>query len=625
MAFCLFCLVVGARWAIYSRFGTDLPEMDQWDAEGLAMFLPRSIGQFHFPDFFRPHNEHRVVLTRFLAYGLTLANGEWDQRLEAAVNAVLPGVIAIGFWLLAVRRVGRRWQIALYLTIAAFYALPVAWENMLSGFDSQQFFLIGLALGTIATLPFAEPYAPGWWGGAVCAVLSLGSMASGLFAAVIVAGMLLFQLWRGGRQLRSAGPALVVCAAAAAVGIMAIMPSAEGLKAQSIGDFFMTLVRALGWPAFDQNWGFFALVLALPWALVSWRLLKDRTRVSDRWTEFLSAAGAWVVLQALAMAYARGFGGPTPASRYVDTLIVGVIVNLLCLHAVAKEGWLPAPCRHLMPAFIGIWAGLLILGGGGVAYHAFASDLPPHRLYHFYCEQNVRNYLITEDPAYLRHNEIPYPSDQALKQDLDYPGIAGILPVSVRVPTPLATAGSLVGEPGFLRSDSRLPERLNQLPRRGAGISPATPVLKNAVTWGDFGRSTAGTPTVWRSEPLRTSVGRWLKFEVAGEIGRPGLALELREAKSDRVVATVVPDKRPGASWRSAYVHAPAGEFVIAARDETSAGWMAFSEPREMGAGSYWAWQILRRADFLVGAAGLLAGGLLLGVIQSGRQSRTHR
>jgi len=31
---CLFAFVLGARWAIFDRFGMDLPEWDQWDAEG---------------------------------------------------------------------------------------------------------------------------------------------------------------------------------------------------------------------------------------------------------------------------------------------------------------------------------------------------------------------------------------------------------------------------------------------------------------------------------------------------------------------------------------------------------------------------------------------------------------
>ncbi len=77
----LAAFVLGARWVAVNRFGSDLPQWDQWDAEGLHSLIPWSAHRFFLRELFLPHNEHRVVVTKLLNLGLTLANGQWDQRL----------------------------------------------------------------------------------------------------------------------------------------------------------------------------------------------------------------------------------------------------------------------------------------------------------------------------------------------------------------------------------------------------------------------------------------------------------------------------------------------------------------------------------------------------------------
>ena len=76
----LFLFVVGARWAVIDGNGMDLPNWDQWDAEGLHLLAPWYQHRLTLAEVFFPHNEHRVVLTKMANLGLTLANGQWDQR-----------------------------------------------------------------------------------------------------------------------------------------------------------------------------------------------------------------------------------------------------------------------------------------------------------------------------------------------------------------------------------------------------------------------------------------------------------------------------------------------------------------------------------------------------------------
>ena len=630
LAACLFLLITGARWALYHHFGTDVPETDQWDAEGMVLFLPRSLGQLHWDAFWSAQNEHRVALTRALAFGLTELNGQWDQRLEAVVLALMPATIAVLWWRLAGRRLSRSWQIALWLLLAATSALPVASQNVLAGFSSAQFFLIGLSWGAVATLPSAEPYERKWWIGVACAALALGSLGTGFFAAAVIFGMLVLQVWRGTRRWSSAAPGLAVCTLTIIAGglLRVVVPGNDPYKAQTLGDFVVTVAKELGWPAFDYNWGFLSLLLILPWALVTIRLIDPRRRgqPNDPWHEFLSGMGCWVLFQSMAAGYARGAGGPSPASRYVDTLIVGSVVNLLCLHALWQRSNLPVPRRNVLAVFVGAWTLLFCLGLAGEAYTAFTGELPPQVASRRASEQHVRDYLATGDEDYLRHPyEIPYPAEWAMKRDLDYAGLSALLPVSVRRPLALQP---IPGSAGFTRCDSRGPEKQPDRPLSGAGLAPGIPPLVNAITWGAFEPPGTHGPRTWQSQPFTLARSEWLRFWVSGDLGRAGTRLELHDAADGRTVANVapgampgqvpgsVPGQSPGPAWRPAWVKAPAGRWVLTAANPSEATWFAFSEPTEMSLGSHLAWTLAELGQWLCGGSALVALGSLIAPIK---------
>jgi hypothetical protein len=626
---CLFAIVVGARWGVLNRFGTDLPQWDQWDAEGLHLLAPWFQHRFTLGELFLAHNEHRVVLTKLVNLGLTLANGQWDQRLEAVVNAFLPALIATALFSMAARHVVGKWHAPLFLVIASAFSLPLAWENLINGFHSQQFFLIGLSFGTIACLCEASPWSRKWWLGAICAILALGSMATGFFAPAVVIVVLSWRVQKREIPAPTTTATLFFCAAITAVGWFthATVIYHDSLKAQNAEDFLLSVLHSLQWPTPSTSWAF--VPLWLPWGWLAYRTVirrQENARKTFDW--ILVALGGWVLLQVLATAYARGAGGDPPASRYVDTLAFGAVVNAIAVAwlaaGVKAHGETAGRVGRTVSQFgvAAAWVGVFV---GGVYFqtrHIFGVDLPPLRTFEAACEQNVRDYLATGDESYLQAGAIPYPVLSVFLERIRIPELRALLPVSVRPPLPLTLGAE---QTSFISHDSRPPSRADQfaaaVSNAPTGFPGALPPLSNRTTWGSFGGGGAADTGTWTSAPLSASRG-WLMFQTAGQIGEPGVTLELHDPSTGALLAAVRPTQIPENSWRAAYVRTPREPFVIAASDEDSQRWLAFAEPVEMGPLSHWAWRAAKQgwliAEIAAGAA------LLLGLAQplvSRRQS----
>ena len=163
-ALALFCTLFFAKVWVVENYGSDVPNWDQWDAEGVNLLLPWSQGKLHFLDLFAPHNEHRVALTKLVALGLVLVNGQWDARIQIFLNSALHSALAVTLWFWIRPLLLQRWQRILWaLALLATFALPHAWQNTLGGFHSQQYFLLGLSFIGIDRCLRCRALTAGWW------------------------------------------------------------------------------------------------------------------------------------------------------------------------------------------------------------------------------------------------------------------------------------------------------------------------------------------------------------------------------------------------------------------------------------------------------------------------------
>ncbi len=618
LAACLLLIVAGANWAVFARYGSDLPYWDQWDAEGLHTLVPWFGHDGFVSHLFQPHNEHRVVLTKLQNLAAVLVAGQWDARVECLFNALLHGAIAAGLWMTIRRWVTRVGSAACYVLSAALFALPFSTDNLLLGFDSQQYWLVALALAALALVPFARPWTHAWCLGVSAAVLALGSMASGFIAAVVVLAVLIWKYLLRQLAVRDAVPSLLAMCAVVAVGwfTRGEVPQHASLKAAGASEFALSFLRSLEWPLRGADWAGF--LIWLPWSIVAAIAVLggiDRTRRREVSQAELCmvALGAWVLLQIAATAYARGAGAEYPPSRYLDTLIFGVAVNAFAVV------WLlfSAPVRHKTPLrFVGIlatalaWTTATVLGVAGSLQLNRTWGLPAFRECGAAGEDHLRAYLTNNDLAELVA-PIPYPSAPALAVRLSNLALRSRMPASVRQGLPVIAASDSAA---FL--ESRVSQRdLDKAPR--IGVPPSTVPLGARTVWGSFGPGGAAGRGTWRSRPIPAPLHGWLVFQTTGGLGHEGLRLDLCDGETGAVLGTVIPRSVPNKGWQAAYVRAPEKPFVLMARDESLDGWFAFSAPVEMSSASYGALRLMENGLLVSGIAAGIA--LLLALSALGR------
>lgn len=594
----LFVFLVSIKLWISERFATDLPNWDQWDAEGLHLLLPWQQGTLRFADLFAPHNEHRIALTKLWALVLVGINGQWDARIQMLFNGVLHSLIAVGLWAWLQPMLAARWARALWVAaLMAVFAPPHAWQNALGGFHSQQYFLLGLSLIGMDRTLRCPSGSPGWILGLSSLALALFSMASGPAAAAVTVVAVLAFNGPLRTAVRQGWPTLVAGLGIVAGGILLNVHFAghDGLRAQSLHDFTLSLWRALQWPV--TFWAPFALFTYAPWLWLCLDLAFARSRaLEDRRAVVLAATGGWVVLQFLAAAYARGAGGAWPASRYFDTHTLGLLVNLAILllvipRRIATPGRRLAS-RLLLHAILLAWLAGVAAGLTVHARRVLTGDLPAVRAWFEAATRNTRLYLGTGDRQWLQEPYIPYPSAEVLESRMSHPELTELLPASVRRAIPLAPAQAQSFAAG--------------------GASPATPGLVFAPTWGSYATAGPDEPMrEWTSEPIAPLPFGYLKFEMAGELNGRKVALDLWSADRSRHLASIRPTKVPGDRWRAAYVATPDEPFRVVASDHDPAGWIAFSAPVPMATGSYWIWRLAAHAPLLTWLSGLLLGAVL--------------
>ena len=418
----LFLLVFGAKLAVIDRYGSDMPFWDQWSKEGELLYVPWFDHGQLWHNLFLPHSEHRMAPTLALNLALVAAGGQWDARTQCVANAALDAAIAAGLFVWARRRLGPFWGRAGFALALLFFGLPLVWENVLGGFQSQFYFLVGFSLVAMNGLVTCGAFSRGWFLGLGAGLSASVSMGSGFLCFVPVAAVALLRALRGPERREWVTFALSAAAAAVAWVFRAHAPWHEPIHAQTPREFLLYFLHCLAWPA--TEWPWIAALIWLPflWAAFRW----VRSADAQGGGPFVVAAGFWALLQIAAISYSRGVGGGLPAVRYGSVLMVGAFFAFMSLAGI--EG---GRARTALRAY-GLLV-LLVLAGASIhsASRYLGGDIPGRARLLRDCERNVKAYVATGDPSHLDPQGIPFPDPKWLARILAEPTLRRLLPASI--------------------------------------------------------------------------------------------------------------------------------------------------------------------------------------------------
>ncbi|MGA3142895.1 MAG: hypothetical protein ABSF10_07605 [Verrucomicrobiota bacterium] len=589
----LLLVVLGAKLWVIQVYGTAVPYWDQWD-EARLLFKPWLEGHLTWNAWFAPHNEHRIFFTRALDLLELWFNRQWDPRLQMVINAFIhTGYacgLAYGLWIFT----GRKHEGLICFLLMPFFAFPFAAENTIHGFHSQEYFLSIFAVVTIIGLGFGSPGGGWWFCGLATAVMSLFTMGSGLLASLAVIGLLLLRrLKRRGTiqgQWITLGCSLAVFISGLILDV-AIQKHGH-YRAGRFLTFGEALLGNLAWPFINQP----ALLLVICLPLVITVIKYFRSDFKDpRAAEFVLTLGFWGFLEAAALAYGREHLGNS--SRYMDTLCTLSIASLASLFILGENTEYRRLSRPLVGLLAMAWAGCLFLGmwqiswatmGGGRAenYMQFSRRMGLIE------EQNVRAFVVTDDPACLLDKpfgEVPYPDAGVLVELLRDPNLLRIMPAACRPPLKLERDE---------KSDAALV--LN-------GCPPGTPEQEFMPVWGNCSNGVA-LAGHFVSKPLCATLPK-LSLKLSCGPGLESVSLQLVEQSTGRRI-----ELHPEITgrWQTIMVSAPQNPFRLEVTNQNHDTWVAVGEINQWGRFSYYALLLLNHAVVI------LLAGLGLGVLLSG-------
>ncbi|AMM24211.1 hypothetical protein AX767_07490 [Variovorax sp. PAMC 28711] len=564
-------------WLIHS-YGNEVPFWDQWDAEAAHLYQPYLRGAFSWLDLFAPHNEHRILTTRILGLLLLQINGLWSPLLEMVVNAALHALaLGTSVWLMS-KAANERSLAALLLFTLLLFGIPFGWENTLTGFQAQFYFVLLFSVLSIWWLTISPTFGRWWWFGIASAVMAYFSLASGVFALAAASVILLLRFIFVSRDKQElAGALLLLVLFMAGVLTTPVLELHAQLKASDAKHFFKALNLVLAWPFQISPEALKAAANEWPslmeWLLVTARNLpalvlvccviwKRPARSNPVW--FLVALTVWFGGQAVAVAYGRS--NDALSSRYLDLHAMGVLVNFAALVAICtmSQRWL---------RIIAVIGGCCWILATVSALADAADELPTildgKRYTTSVQESNVKTYLIDKDSAKFRalpFLRLPYPDADRLAGLLDSPDIRRFLPKIIQMP---------------LQPAAIAPATESVFDRGGAYVSVPPCHCEFLGSYGAKGDAATGETYIKYDLPVAsTRTGGVFALKVAGYPATAG-RIDIIQGSRVRQLRFATD---PREAWVERYISVRPNEpFVIRLVDSSAKGWFAVSQPVPAG------------------------------------------
>jgi hypothetical protein len=423
-------IVLGTKLIFVQAFGSAVPYWDQWDAEADRLYRDYLNSSLSLATLISAHNEHRLLATRIYSLALFELKGGWDPILQMVANAALH-VSAIVLLVTSFQRVlPRVSSLPFVLFSILVFALPFGWVNLLSGFQSQFYFVLIFSLLALRGFATSAALSWRWWTSLLCSVAAYFSLASGALTVAAALAVLILQMILGTRR----GPREYVAAwllLTVSVVMIFYVPHVEGhdsYRAQSMSQFLTALLQCLSYP---RSASFSGLWVNLPLFVYACVVTAARPAwQSPHW--IILSLIVWVFAQAVSLSYGRAVAVMEP--RYLDLFIIALPLNFgVLLLAASRPEFNQKRTIVMLAGVVWLFIVLPALIKNTVvdvfpAVLQKEADGKDQRT-------NVVAYLQTGDAAMLQGKAtfgIPYPNAARLAQLLSDPAIRVLLPEAIR-------------------------------------------------------------------------------------------------------------------------------------------------------------------------------------------------
>lgn len=585
LAFGIFLIVVGARFWVIDRYSVNVPTNDALIKE--CQWLEAAIlnGEPWLGNFLKPHNEHRLYVSLGVSAGLTLLGRQWDNRVQSGVGGlVYAAALAVQF-LIACRHLPKsRWAIVAAIMLA-FGASLMAWQNIVSGFQTSFYFLILFSCVAIYAACQDRAGIGLRFVGAVCGLLALFTMGSGfLWTVPAIGGIMLVSSGRRNGRVTPWVVSVLFSFAILCTGLFLMYspPWHEVLRAKTIADFATYFIHCLAWPTSHHE----TLLLFWHGPLVVFIIVSLGSRTYRQAPIFFVLLYAWCIMNIGGLAYGRGSGGGFPAPRYCDVIAIAMICQaILFLYTVEVA---PLPHRFRLVGRVCLAAWLLCLGIG--LYHVSKEgvvDLDRQRNSLEEIADNIRQFNETGDVEKLHAGPLPLPLslEDMVVPALSSPGMQAIMPATLRKPVALQFPDSGEGA----------------LARGRQGRSDRT-VLQTSA-----GEKGAVVDTI--STPVALSDYSYWQIEFEGMFNQGAASIYFRDPSTGKdVYRQMLPLPREAAT-RSTRIHVPNGNYAIGVSIGGKGNWIRINRIAEVSSLSYWSDYVLRRGLIVAG------GGIVIVIV----------
>lgn len=427
-------LVAGIRLTELSDKVSWAPYLDEFEGELATVIRPFLGNALEWPQFFAPHNDHRIATTRVVSLATFLVNGEWDNRVLAVVNCLLQATGVAWFAIFAWRELSRLQALLLTGFLVLSCTLVNDWANLIVGFQLQFHFILLSSFATLLLLPNARPGSLPSWVGFAAGVFATASMGSGFTALVAGVAGLLARAWLD-RRLLPVIYIIVLLSLGLSVfawQTRAIFVAHDYLHAKDVHEWLLALWTYGAWP-FPPAAPWFILMW-LPWtalvAQMAWR------RQATAFQIFLFSMGSWLLLQIVALSYGRAGFAPIMSSRYTGMLVWSAVTALASFASLEWPAGTTTTRPRRPPAWSNILVGAVLLGFlASCSFGFFGPQLKGFRVETREQEQRLGTFMHDDNPRVFTEVDFPhkpYPIDDRLVFLMRDPIIREALPAPLR-------------------------------------------------------------------------------------------------------------------------------------------------------------------------------------------------